>query len=899
MNLVAQIRAWWYAITDRTRVHQQVETELQFHVDAYTEDLIRSGATREDAQRRARLELGKIETQNERYREAIGLRLFDEIGGDLRFGLRSIWKQPAFSAVAILSLALGIGATTAMFSLIYAVLLHPFPYADSDRIMDPVVINELNPQQLRWFAMTRPQFQTLSRAKSIESLLGFRNVNLEITGSELPEDVAAIYLTENADSFFGVPALLGRGIQPTDAQGGGQPIVVLNIRFWQRHFHGDSAVIGRTLQLDHANYTIVGVMPRSFAFNDTFGVGDIYLPRSLLHDSTNPPIQWPYTPWIKLKADVSTASADAELNAIVQQFAKEFPERYPKQFHLQLQPIIVPFEQNTGHTLAMLLAGVSLLLIIGCVNCSILLLARGAARQNELAVRSALGASRSRIIRQLLIESLVVSFTGAVLGVAASWWLAKLPFALSPGSFPSESFIRINLPILGFSVGLALVSGILCGLAPALRLSRRDLAHPMQSSPQRIASRGNKRRIHILIAGQIALTLLLMATAGTAMGAFLHLMRAPLGYDPKNVMQVGIVMHWDNPADWNRIRSRADRSAFIEQVRQKIAYVPGVLSVAVATDATPPNLGRDETFEVLGEPAGQQQQARIYFIGQQYFSTLRIGLLSGRIWDQPENMRGDSVAVINKSFAQLYWPHGNAIGHQIRIPGLQPVGSLVATSSDSTGWREIIGVVSDARNNGVDMPVLPAIYVPYTTLMAPYAQFDIRTQGEPLSLLHTIRAAVASVSSDQQISNGAYDLQEAIDRDAQWSKQRLFSVLFGVFSTMALLLALAGLFSVVSYSVAQRTMEFGVRLALGASRSHILWIAARAAVFSVVVGLTVGGVADILAGHLLRTWMGSRGSGALYLPEASVLLAICAMLACVLAARRTASAKPIEALRYE
>jgi predicted permease len=899
MNLVAHIRAWWYAITHRTRVHQQVETELQFHVDAYTEDLIRSGVTREDAQRRARLELGKIETQNERYREAIGLRLFDEIGGDLRFGLRSIWKQPAFSAVAILSLALGIGATTAMFTLIYAVLLHPFPYADSDRIMDPVVINELNPQQLRWFAMTRPQFQTLSRAKSIESLLGFRNVNLEITGSELPEDVAAVYLTENAGSFFGVPALLGRGIQPSDAQGGGQSIVVLNFRFWQRHFHGDAGVIGRTLQLDHANYTIVGVMPRSFAFNDTFGVGDIYLPRSLLHDSTNPPIQWPYTPWIKLKADVSTASADAELGAIVHQFAKEFPERYPKQFHLQLQPIIVPFEQNTGHTLALLLAGVSLLLIIGCVNCSILLLARGAARQNELAVRSALGAGRLRIIRQLLIESLVVSFTGAVLGVAASWWLAKLPFALSPGSFPSESFIRVNFPMLGFSVGLALVSGILCGLAPALRLSRRDLAHPMQSSSQRITSRGNKRRIHILIAGQIALTLLLMATAGTAMGAFLHLMRAPLGYDPKHVMQVGIVMHWDNPADWNRIRSRADRAAFIEQVRQKIAYVPGVLSVAVATDATPPNFGRDETFEVLGEPSRQQQQARIYFTGQQYFSTLGIGLLSGRIWDQPENMRGDSVAVINKSFAQLYWPHGNAIGHQIRIPGLQPVGSLVATSSDSTGWREIIGVVSDARNNGVDMPVLPAIYVPYTTLMAPYAQFDIRTQGEPLSLLHTIRAAVASVSSDQQISNGAYDLQEAIDRDAQWSKQRLFSVLFGVFSTMALLLALAGLFSVVSYSVAQRTMEFGVRLALGASRSHILWIAARAAVFSVVVGLTVGSVADILAGHLLRTWMDSHGSGALYLPEASVLLAICALVACVLAARRTASAKPIEALRYE
>jgi predicted permease len=899
MNLVAQIRTWWYAITRRSRVDQEVESELQFHVNAYTEDLMRSGVAREEAHRRAQLELGKVEIQNERYREAVGLRLFDEIGGDLRFGLRSIWKQPAFSAVAILSLALGIGATTAMFSLIYAVLLHPFPYADSDRIMNPVVINELNPREPRWFAMTKPQFQTLRQAKSIESLLGFRHVPLEITGNEIPEDVVAIYLTENAGSFFGVPALLGRGIQLTDAQGGGQPIVVLNFRFWQRHFHGDPAVIGRTLQLNHANYSIVGVMPRSFAFNDTFGVGDIYLPRSLLHDSTNPPLQWPYTPWIKLKPDVSTASADAELGAIVQQFAKEFPERYPKQFHLQLQPIIAPFEQNTGRTLTLLLAGVSLLLIIGCVNCSILLLARGAARQHELAVRSALGASRARIIRQLLIESLVISFTGAVLGVAASWWLAKLAFELSPGSFPSESFIRINLPILAFSVGLALLSGILFGLAPAWRLSRPDLARPMQSSPQRIASRGNHRRIHILIAGQIALTLLLMATAGTAMGAFLHLMRVPLGYDPKNVMQVGILMHWDNPADWSRIQSRGDRAAFIEQVRQNIANVPGVLSVAVATDATPPNFGRDETFETLGESSEQQQQARTYGVGQQYFSTLRIGLLSGRIWDQAENMSGDSVAVVNESFARRYWPHGNAIGHQIRIPGLKPVGLLVATSSGSAGWREIIGVVSDARNNGVDMPVLPAIYMPYTTLMAPYAQFDIRTQGEPLSLLHTIRAAVASVSSDQQIANDAFDLQDAIDRDPQWSKQRLFSVLFGVFSTMALLLALAGLFSVVSYSVAQRTMEFGVRLALGASRRHILWIAARAAVLSLVVGVTVGSVADILAGHLLRAWMDNRESGPLWLPGASLLLAVCALAACLLAARRTASANPTEALRYE
>jgi predicted permease len=899
MSIAATLRCWWRAIANRSQVHDEVEEEFQFHLDAYVGDLIRQGMTPSDAQRKACMELGRPDAQNEKYREAIGLRALDEIGTDIRYGLRSLFKSPGYSSVAILSLALGIGATTAMFSLIYAVLIHPFPYADSSRIMNPVIINEERPQELTWFAMTKSQFETLGRAKSIESLLGFRNVNMEITGNELPEDVSAIYLTENANTFFGVRALLGRGIQPSDAQGSGQAVVVLNYKFWQRHFNGDPSAIGRTLQLEHANYIVVGVMPRSFAFNDTLGVGDVYLPRSLLHDSIHPPIAWPYTPWIKIRSNVSIAEADAELDAIVKQFAKEMPIHFPKAFHLQLQPIIVPFEQSTSHTLVLLLAAVLLLLVIGCANCSVLLLARGEARQHELAVRSAIGASRWRIVRQLLVESLVISFSGALLGVAASYWLAKLPLQLSPASFPSESVIRINIPILVFSVGLALLSGMLFGLVPALRLSRPDLAYTMQSSLRRIAGNGSRRRLNLLIAGQIALTLLLMTTAGMAIHAFLHLTKVPLGYDPKNVMQAGIVMHWNNPKDWEGIRSREQRAAYIDQVRQKIASVPGVTSVAVGTDATPPYSGVERTFDIVGKTNSEEQEARVHLVSPEFFATLRIPLLRGRIWDQTENTRGDFVAVVNESLARRYWPHENAIGQQLRIPTLKSRGPLEASSAESDSWRQVIGVLADVRNDGVDRPVLPAIYVPYTTFMAPYAQFQIRSQGEPLSLLRSVRTAAQSVAADQQISNGTEDLKEAIERDSQWSRQRLFSILFGFFSAMALILALVGLFSVVSYGVAQRTSEFGVRMALGAPRGHILWVAAQVAVRSILAGVALGVSVDLCIEKVLTKWMNNSLPGSSNLMQVTLLLIFCALVACLWPARRAASIHPVEALRYE
>jgi predicted permease len=899
MSLLVAIRRFLHSIAPRTR--SDVEEEFRSTLDAYQEDLVRRGLPEEEARRKARIDLGQPAAQNDAYRDAIGLRLFDELGGDIRYGLRALRRNPGFAAVTVLSLALGIGATTAMFSLIYAVLLHPFPYAGADRIMNPVIIDEQRPDEPRWFPLSKAVLDDLRLAAPVDSPLGFNNTHMEITGGALPEDISGVYLTENAGTFFGVRPLLGRNIEPYDAENGGHSVVVLNYRFWQRYFGGDPHVIGRTLEINHAPYIIVGVMPRSFAFNDTNGVGDVYLPATLMRGLFNVPYLM-YIPWIKLRPHVTLSAANAALEPIVRQFAQQHPERFPDHWHLTLQPIIVPFQQETGRTLTLLLGGVVLLLIIGCANCSVLLLARGRARQQELAIRSAIGASRWRIIRQLLVEAVVISCTGAALGVAASYWLAKLPLLLSPDSFPAESVIRINAPILAFSVALALLCGILFGLVPALRLSRHDSARMLPGRQVGVVAVAGKRRWSVLTAAQVALTLLLMATAGSAIRSFLQLMQMPLGYDPANVMKLGIVLHTQDPSGWGRIQSREARTAYIEQIREKIASAPGVSTVAVGTDATPPYSGAENSFNIDGTRDREQPQARVMLVGPGYFAALRIPLIEGRIWNTDENTRGDFVAVVNRAFATRYLSSSSALGQQISIPGLTPLNRYQVTSVQSTASRQIIGVVGDVRNDGVDRPVVPAIYLPYTAMMPPYVQFLVRTQGDPLAYLHSIRAAIASVAPDQQISNSGFNatftLKEAIERDAQYSRQRLFSILFGVFSAMALALALVGIFSVVAYSVAQRTTEFGLRLALGAPRAHVLWVAARIAFVSAAAGIVIGLAFDSFLGAVLAHWMQSAfAAGSLF--AAAVFLALSALLACLLPALHAIAVPPAEALRHE
>lgn len=891
-QLWSQLRTWSKALFHRTRVDGDIEEELQFHIDSYTQQLVENGVPESEARRKARAEFGRVDVQKEKYRSAIGLRPLHEIGGDIRYGLRSLYRNWAVSLAAVLSLALGIGATTAIFSVVYDALLHPFPYAGADRIVNPAVTDEAHPQSPTWFALTPSQFESFSRANSIESVLGFMTSGLTATGGELPEDVRGAYVTSNISSFLGVPAKLGRGIESFDVAQGkpSSNVVVLTYKYWQSKYGGDPKIVGHTLQLNHENYTIVGVMPRRFTFTQTVSNVDVYIPWT----ATRSPALFP---WIKLKPDVSVAAANAEFQSYLNQFKLGTPKHFPASFHVSVQPIAEPYIHRTGRTLALLFASVVLLLLIGCANCSILLLARGESRQHEIAIRSAIGASRFRIVRQLIVESLAISYAGAAIGVVMSFWLTQLPLLLMPNAFPQEAAIGIHMPILAFSVGLALIAGMLSGIYPALRLSRPNLSQVIQSTSRTAGVYSSRRTLNILIGSQIAVTFLLLGFAGAAIAGFLKITSTQLGYDPHNVMVLGIPLKRDTT------KNQVARAAYINQVRESVAGAPGVLSVAVCSRGIPPSppfSGMQAPFEILGAPSQQEQQAAISLVSQEYFATLKIPLLKGRPWDQSENQRGDFVAVVNQALAQRYWPHGDAIGHQISVDSLKDDGAPLSVASSQSGkQRQIIGVVADSHNDGLERPAVPAIYVPYTSFMWDYTQLFIRTAGPPLAALKAVRTALHSVNPEQRTITAADDLEEGLQLDAVWMQQRLFSILFSFFGGLALVLSLVGLASTVNFAVAQRTNEIGIRIALGAQRSHVVWIVIRVTLATVVSGIIIGLGLNLGLERSLQHWMPANVTSPWMLVGTMLLLLLCAAGACLLPARRATSVDPIRTLRCE
>jgi predicted permease len=893
-QLRSQLRSWWSALLHRTRIDKEIEAELQFHIDAHTQQLIETGIPAQEAARRARIEFGRVDVQKEKYRSAIGLQPLHEVGGDIRYGLRSLYKKPVVSLIAVFSLALGIGATTAIFSLIYTALLHPFPYADADRIVNPAVVNEADPQTPTWFALDPSQFDSFRKASSIDSVLGFMLAGLTATGDDLPEDVRVAYVTSNASSFFGIPAKLGRGIQPIDVTTAVPPsnVVVLNYKFWQHKYASDPKIVGHVLQLDHQNYTIIGVMPRRFSFTEAVGNADVYIPW------TETRISFLF-PLIKLKPGVSLSVANSEFQSFLNQFKKQTPKHFPARFHVSVQPIIEPYVHRTGRTLLLLFAAVVLLLLIGCANCSILLFARGESRQHEFAIRSAIGASSFRMVRQLLIESLAISCAGATIGVVASFWLAELPLRLMPGAFPQEAAISIDLPFLAFSVGLALITGLLSGLSPALRLSQPNVSQVMQSTAPIAGSRSRKSTLNLLIGGQIALTFVLLGSAVAAIAGFMKITSTRLGYDPHNVIAVGIPLKRDTR------KNQPERATYIDQLRQRVAAVPGVVSVAVTSSGIPPSLpfregGMYTPFEILGGQSQQEQRAVFFLVGSEYFATLKIPMLSGRVWNQTENQHGDFVAVINQTLAQRDWPRGDAIGHQIRIPSLKDDGApLSAVSPQSGDWRQIIGVVADSKNNGLDQPTAPAVFVPYTTFMWDQTALFIRTANSPLASLKAIRTAVHSVDPAQRANTEIDDLEEWLQGQPIWMQQRLFSILFSFFAGLALVLASVGLASTVTFAVTRRMKELGIRMALGAQRSHIVWIVVRTTLGTVASGIAVGVLLNLSLVKLLQHWSPGSVTAPWVLAPVTLLLLICATIACLLPARQAANVDPIKTLRCD
>ena len=805
---------------------------------------------------------------------------------DLSYGFRQLRKNPAFTLTAVLSLALSIGATTSVFSVVYGILMNPYPYRGADRMIHLMVKDKGGND--RWIGLNGPQMIELHRTKCVESAALWDEWNLTTTGEELPEDVTALYLSSNAGSHFGVPAFKGRGLIPSDAPFGQdpQPVVVLGYKFWQRHYNASPDVLGRTLQLVHKTYTIVGIMPQRF----TWGDADVYLPLKLNQDR-----KADYAPLVKLKPGITRTAANAELQAILDQFSRQNPGQFPEKFRVNVQGLNDQFVDQLGSTLFLLFGAVALLLIIGCANVSILLLARGTARQHELAVRAAIGASRVRILRQLLTESLALSFAGALGGVLLAYEAVALIVKWLPEySFPHEAAIQINLPVLLFSIVLALVTGVFFGLSPALHLSRTDLAYVMQSATRRMTAALHGKQMHsALVAGQVALTLVLLTGAGGAIRGFVNLMHTKLGYDPHNTMSVGIPVHDNTYMSWQ------ERSQFFEQIRDRIAAMPEVISAGISSNATPPNNGWNTSFEILGRPSVDQQGLRTNFVSLEYFTVLHIPLLQGRLLSHVETMRGARVAVINQTMARQYWPQGDAIGQQIRVPQLKGDPPYNPAAPDSDGWLQIVGLVADARDDGLRNPVKPAIYVPYTMRMRMFTQILVRTHVEPLTVLRRVRAVVHAVNPDQQVMGNVRSLEQWINTQPEWAQERLVAMLFGAFSILALSLSVFGLYSVVSYVVAQRTNEFGIRMALGAGRQDVLRLVFGSATLSVGGGLIAGVVLSLMLNNVMAKWSPGASRDPLILLGVMLLLVAAATAACFVPARRASSIDPIAALRYE
>jgi predicted permease len=806
---------------------------------------------------------------------------------DFRFSLRQLLKSPGFALTAILSLALGIGATTAVFSVVYAILMNPYPYAASDRMIHMRLLD--NSQQERGFGLTGAQWQQIRKSPVVEDAFMEDDWSLTVTGHDLPEDVQGVYFTSNGFSFMGVPPALGRGLIPSDAIDGQepQPVAVLSYKFWQRHFNGDPTVLGQSIQLVRKNYTIVGVAGPRF----TWGDGDVYLPQKVTQD----PVKAFYV-GIRLKPGVTHEAADAALEPLIQQFAKETPKHFPPD-HIRLHVVGLneQFVHDLGGTLYLLFSAVALLLAIGCGNVSILLLARGTSRQHEFAVRTAIGASRGRIIRQLLTESLLLSLTGAALGVLLAYRALALIVQLLPKySFPHEASIQINLPVLAFSVGIALFTGILFGLWPALQLSRPEVSQVMQSSTRKIAGGVRGRTTHnVLTAAQVSLTLVMLAGAGAAMEGFLRLIHTPLGYDPHNVMSVGIPVHDGAYPTWEA------RKAYFEQLKIKAATVPGVTMVAISSNATPPSNGWGTSVDILGKAQRDGQKIRVNFVNQEYFPLLRIPLAQGRIWDESENHNAAHVAVINETMAKLYFPDGDALQHSLKVPDMKEDLPYTTTAPGSDGWLQIVGIVADKRDDGLRNPILPEVFLPYTLSMRVWTQILVRSDVPPLSLLHAVGLQVNSVDPEQQVNGQVQDLEHWITGQQEYEQEQLVAWLFGAFALLALALAAVGLYSVVSYSVVQRTNEFGIRMALGAQRAHVLRIVFASTVTSVGSGIVAGIVLTLALNKVLARWAEGSSRDPLVLLVVTVLLSVVATIACSGPARRAVKVDPMTALRYE
>ncbi len=821
---------------------------------------------------------------------------------DLRFTTRQLLKNKSFTLTAILSLALGIGAATAVFSVVYGVLIDPYPYKDAKRMVH-VELFDKDGRQMGLVFNTGAELNDLKQAKCVDEIFMQGGNTVTMTGSgQIPVSVQLGEYTLNVFEYMGVPPLLGRQFNSADiTDGKASPVAVLSYLFWKKQFNASRDVLGKTIELDHKLYTIIGVAAPRF----TWGDSDVYVP----YTPTGDPHDYRNS-FIKLKPGVTLEAANAELQPIVLSFKDRDPKNYAPVVRTKTVTLNEQVLGQFSGTLMLLFGAVVLLLVIGCANVSILMLARGAARMHELALRSSVGASRWRIMRQLLTESVLLSLTGAVIGVllafgAVKWIAAAMPYY----SFPHEAAIHVSIPVLAFSVVIAVITGILFGMSPALQLSRPNLSELIQSGSTRHSGGGSDRKTHrMLIGGQVALTLVLLTIAGAATRAFLTAFRVPLGFDVDKVTSLNLALPRKSYPGWT------ERANKYESVRQAIASAPGVEEATVSTSWLPPMRGYNVKTEIEGKQELTGIQSQVVLTTPEMFATLGIPLVQGRNFTESEMMRGAHVALVNQAFVHKFLGNGDPLGNHVKSPMLKFDQQDFVFGDDNEGWFEVIGVVADARNNagfrdggedaaavssrnGKGLPIEPAFYIPHTVVMSPYMNFLVRTKGDSETAIHAAEQKVQALDPEIAVID-EHPLTWYMETMV-WGQQRFIAALFAVFSLLGLVLAATGLYSVVSYSVSQRNQEMGIRMALGAQRLDIIGLVLRSVAATVGVGILIGLVASIALNKVVAHWVLSSSRDPLTLLAVALILAAIALLACLFPARRAASLDPMKALRTE